>query len=354
MAEILTILGARPQFIKASMVSRALKAVGHTQEKVLHTGQHYDPSMSDIFFEELGMETPQYNLGIGGGTHGQNTGRMIEGIESVLINEKPDLVLVYGDTNSTLAGSLAASKLSIPVAHVESGLRSFNRKMPEEINRVIVDQISSVHFTPTDLATKNLVREGIDHSSIHQTGDVMYDAALFFGGQSDGETPQVRDLISDKKPFALATIHRQENTEDIKKLENIINSLEEIAEGMPVVWPVHPRIRGKVCTRKLRLIDPCGYIEMQKLIRHSKIVLTDSGGLQKEAFFHRVPCVTLRGETEWVELVDSGWNELVAPCNSGKIVDCVSRIMNSEYKREVGHWYGKGDAAGKIASVLSR
>lgn len=311
--KITTIIGARPQFIKAAVVSRAFREHRpDVQESIIHTGQHYDSNMSDVFFDELDIPRPHHHLGIGGGTHGQNTGRMLEGIESVLMQKKPDWVLVYGDTDSTLAGALAAAKLHIPVAHVEAGLRSFNRNMPEELNRILTDHVSSLLFTPTDTATRNLAVEGITGDKVQQVGDVMYDAALYY--RHKAKRPQG---ITVESGFILSTIHRAENTDDPERLGNIICALNEVAAETPVILPLHPRTRKLLSlreydTRNITLLDPVGYLEMVWLLEHCKLVVTDSGGLQKEAYFFGKPCVTTREETEWVELVESGWNSLAS------------------------------------------
>lgn len=314
--KIATIIGARPQFIKAAVVSRAFRELRtDVREVLIHTGQHFDANMSDVFFDELDIPRPNHHLGIGGGTHGQNTGRMIEAIEAVLITEKPDWVLVYGDTDSTLAGALAAAKLHIPVAHVEAGLRSFNRRMPEEINRVLTDHISSLLFTPTDTATRNLANEGITGERVQQVGDVMYDAAIYYGKRAEQRSSILVDLRLTPKGYILATIHRAENTDDPHRLGEILNGLA--SAELPVVWPLHPRTKNRLNKFGLRLpanfraIDPVGYLDMVMLEKHAYLIATDSGGVQKEAYFYQVPCITLRDETEWVETVESGWNKLV-------------------------------------------
>lgn len=307
--KVLTVVGARPQFVKASVVSRALTARGNVvQETIVHTGQHFDANMSDVFFDELEIPRPHLNLGIGGGTHGQNTGRMLEAIESVILELHPDFVLVYGDTDSTLAASLCAAKLHVPVAHVEAGLRSNNRRMPEEINRVLTDHVSNLLFTPTSTATENLAREGVRMDLVHQVGDVMPDAAKFYRARAR-QPPGVGPAGG----FVLATIHRAENTDDSARLGSIMGALGEVAAQVPVVMPLHPRTRK--CIDRLGIplgavqaIDPVGYLEMVWLLANCSLVVTDSGGLQKEAFFFSKPCVTTRDETEWTELVDLGWN----------------------------------------------
>ena len=313
MRHILTIVGARPQFVKAAALSRAVAAHHGIRETLLHTGQHFDPAMSRVFFEELEIPAPRYNLDIHGGGHGAMTGRMLAGIEEVLLEEKPDLVLVPGDTNSTLAGALAAAKLGVPVAHLEAGLRSFNRAMPEETNRVLADHVSALLLCPTATAVANLAREGIAEG-VHEIGDVMYDAALFAAARS--RRSQILERLGlEERGYAIATVHRAENTDDPERLRDILAYLAEEARGRAVVFPVHPRTRGHIegaglDLRGLRLCEPLGYLDMHRLLASAAAVFTDSGGLQKEAYFHRVPCVTLRGETEWVETVEAGWNRL--------------------------------------------
>ncbi|HTV88300.1 MAG TPA: UDP-N-acetylglucosamine 2-epimerase (non-hydrolyzing) [Stellaceae bacterium] len=311
--KILTVVGARPQFVKAAAISRAIAGVDEIAEVVVHTGQHFDPAMSRIFFDELNIAEPQYNLGIHGGGHGEMTGRMLAAIEPVILAEQPDLVLVPGDTTSTLAGALAAAKLNVPVAHLEAGLRSFNRRMPEEINRVLTDHLSALLLCPTGTAVANLRREGIA-AGVHDIGDVMYDAALFAATACSASDILDRLGIADR-PYAVATVHRAENTESAAVLGEILAFLRTQSEAQAVVFPVHPRTRQLLGRWQLELgpilaCEPLGYLDMHRLLRSAAAVYTDSGGLQKEAYFHRVPCVTLRGETEWVETVDAGWNRL--------------------------------------------
>jgi UDP-GlcNAc3NAcA epimerase len=321
-------------------------------EVLVHTGQHYDDNMSAVFFEELDIPTPNYNLGIGGGSHGQNTGRMLEAIEQVVIREKPDWVLVYGDTDSTLAGALAAAKLRVPVAHVEAGLRSFNRRMPEELNRVLTDHASDLHFAPTETAIENLAREGIAGGSVRWAGDVMYDAALFYGDRAERESGVLDRLNVQPKGYALATVHRSENTDDPTRLRAIMEGLG--TSGVDVILPLHPRTRRKLheaqvtLSRSIRAIDPVGYLDMVMLERNALRIATDSGGVQKEAYFQRVPCITLRDETEWVELVEIGANQLV-----GADADKISAALLNTRKHE--HWpplYGDGHAGNIIARTL--
>ncbi len=311
MKKILTIVGARPQFVKAAVVSRALAAQSGVREVLVHTGQHHDASMSDVFFREMRIPNPDHHLGVAGLSHGAMTGRMLEKIEEVLQSEKPDWMLVYGDTNSTLAGALAAAKLHIPVAHVEAGLRSFNMRMPEEINRILTDRVSTLLFCPTDSAVANLAREGMS-TGVVRTGDVMADAAYFYAREAADKAVSFRAPPSGD--FALSTLHRAENTDDPARLGSIIGALEELhASGLPVYLPLHPRTRKLLGSRapKLNLLDPLGYFDMLQLLKHCRLVLTDSGGLQKEAYLFQKPCVTFRDETEWVELTQHGVNRVV-------------------------------------------
>ena len=311
---LVVIVGARPQFIKAAPVSRALAERPGVSETIVHTGQHFDPEMSQTFFRELELPEPAYNLGIHGGGHGAMTGRMLEALEPVLQAERPDAVLVYGDTNSTLAGALAAAKLHIPVAHVEAGLRSFNRRMPEEINRVLTDHVSTLLYCPTGTAVENLAREGIG-AGIENVGDVMYDATLHAAARACACSRILERLGLADGAYAVATVHRAENTDDPETLAQILDYLRERADGQALVLPLHPRTRRAVegaglSLDGLRAVPPCGYLDMHRLLQGAAAVYTDSGGLQKEAYFHRTPCVTLRSETEWVETVEKGWNRL--------------------------------------------
>jgi len=350
--KILTVIGARPQFIKAATVSRQIALRDDLQEVIVHTGQHYDSNMSDVFFEELDIPKPHYHLGIGGGTHGAMTGRQLEAIEQVLLKEMPDWVLVYGDTNSTLAGALAAVKLHIPVAHVEAGLRSFNRKMPEEINRILTDHASTLLFTPTNTATRNLASEGIAGEKVQQVGDVMYDAALFY--KERARKPDWFDALKiEPGTFVLCTIHRAENTDDLERMKCILVGLQD--SGLPVILPLHPRTKkvlidaGLNTPQNVYVVDPVGYLEMVWLEVNCKIIATDSGGVQKEAYFHGKPCVTLRDETEWVELVDAGWNVLVG-ANRTLIT---SGLMSVFSFPEVSVLYGCGQSAASVVSLLN-
>lgn len=354
MKKIATVIGARPQFVKAAVVSRELRRRGGVREILVHTGQHYDDAMSEVFFRELEIDQPQYNLGIGSLGHGAMTGRQLEALESVLVDEGPDVVLVYGDTNSTLAGALAAVKLHIPVAHVEAGLRSFNRRMPEEINRVVVDHVATTLFAPTEAAVTNLRREGIADSAIHRTGDVMYDVALYFGRRAATESSVLETLGATPGKYVLATIHRQENVDHPPTLQSIMNGFGGC--GMRVILPMHPRTRkqiteaGIVVPENLTIIDPVGYLDMSRLEQCAALIATDSGGVQKEAFFARVPCVTLREETEWVELVELGWNCVVPPRSAAVIATAVSERVGS--RGVSASPYGDGRAASAIVDRL--
>ncbi len=351
---IVTIVGARPQFIKAAPVSRALAAAG-AREICVHTGQHFDPAMSQVFFDELELAAPACNLGIHSLTHGAMTGRMLEGIETVLSKEAPDWVLVYGDTDSTLAGALAAAKLHIPVAHVEAGLRSFNRRMPEEINRVLTDHVSDLLLVPTVSAVENLRREGIAGDKVRLVGDVMYDAALHFGDIAGRDSRILERLSLDGNRYVLATMHRPENTDHPSRLSLIFGGLTEIARETRVVVPLHPRTRKTLAPMgvdlsRLEVIDPVGYLDMTMLEKNAAVIVTDSGGIQKEAYFHGVPCVTVRDQTEWVELIEAGWNRLCVP---ERVRDTVIEAMTG--RRPGGprqELYGDGHAAGKIAAEL--
>ncbi|PNW28396.1 UNVERIFIED_CONTAM: UDP-N-acetylglucosamine 2-epimerase [Euhalothece sp. KZN 001] len=361
MMKILTIVGARPQFIKVASVSRAIQQYNQNnsdpiQEIIVHTGQHYDKNMSDVFFAEMQIPKPDYHLGIGGSSHGAMTGRMLEKIEEVILQEKPDVVLVYGDTNSTLAGAIAAVKLHIPVAHVEAGLRSFNMKMPEEVNRVLTDQISRWLFCPTETAVKNLQNEGIverTQALITNVGDVMYDAVLFYRkiAKPTDKISSLIDELSDN--FYLATVHRAENTDDPVRFSNIMDALNNISETTPVVLPLHPRTRkllGSDYSSQVRLIEPVGYFDMITLLSHCQAVFTDSGGLQKEAFFFHKPCVTLRDETEWVELIEYGVN-ILAGFSNEKIINA-EKMIRQKPENYSNLLYGDGNAAQKIITYL--
>ena len=402
--KIATIVGARPQFIKAAVISRAISQSNKpVTEVIVHSGQHYDRNMSDVFFEEMGIPRPDYFLDINGLSHGAMTGQMLEKIEEVLLKEKPDIVLVYGDTNTTLAGALAAAKLHIPVAHVEAGLRSFNRRMPEEINRVLTDHVANILFCPTQQAVENLKDEGIgiESSSAHKlvgsssqvvecdpvqeiensstnefmnlrgnlspithdlmpivalVGDVMYDSVLFSLKIAEKNSKIIEKLNLKSKAYALATVHRAENTDDSHRLQAIFEALEKIsAEGLPVVLPLHPRTRkffdaSRFSDTKIKIIEPVSYLDMLQLEQQAELILTDSGGVQKEAYWMKVPCITLRDETEWIETVEAGWN-ILAGADRDKIIESanVDRSPSAQYPA-----YGDGKAGEKIVNILGQ
>lgn len=359
MFRIFTIIGARPQFIKAAAVSRQILNAPQLHEELVHTGQHYDTNMSDVFFSEMEIPKPAFYLGISGGGHGTMTGRMLAALEELFLAERPDMVMVYGDTNSTLAGALAAAKLHIPVTHVEAGLRSYNKRMPEEINRIIADQCSELLFTPTSVATQNLLDEGVSGSKIVQCGDVMYDAALQFGEAARDKGSGPAQFCLKPGEYVLATIHRQENTDDPQRLKAIIEGLAVVAKELPVLLPLHPRTRERIksagineATKNITIVEPLGYLDMVGLEKDAAVIATDSGGVQKEAFFHKVPCITLRDETEWSELVDAGWNKLVPPSQAKAIY---AAILEARGVRgaDVAP-YGTGNAAGEIVRELQR
>lgn len=354
--KILTIVGARPQFIKAAAISRELANGQDHSEIIVHTGQHYDQNMSEVFFEELGIPEPGYNLEISGGRHGQMTGRMLEQIERVLLDENPDAVLIYGDTNSTLAGALAAAKLHIPVAHVEAGLRSFNMKMPEEINRILADRVSSWLFCPTDTAVMNLKNEGIT-KGVSNVGDVMYDVALYYRDKARHESNALDRFKLESGNYVLATCHRAENTDDSVRLKNICRGLSAIAEQLPVLLPLHPRtakiINGfddKQILDGVTVVHPLSFLDMVALEQASRAIVTDSGGVQKEAYFYGVPCITMRDETEWVETVELGWNQIVG-ADENRIVEAFKAALE-EKPDTAASPYGDGQAAKKIVAEL--
>lgn len=374
--KIVTIVGARPQFIKSAVVSRAIEKhnsscakVDYINEIIVHTGQHFDKNMSDIFFKELDIPLPNYELNIHGLSHGEMTGKMMEKIESVLLSEKPDIVIVYGDTNSTMAGALAATKIHIPVSHVEAGLRSFNRRMPEEINRIVTDHVSTILFCPTKTAVNNLNKEGFknsvhkgirisfNHPTVVNVGDVMYDSVLHYSKMVTERSYILEKLNVLKNKFGLVTIHRAENTDDPAILEQIIQGLKAVSKTLPLIWPVHPRIK-KCIDRfhinskdvQFKMIDPVGYFDIMNLEKNSNIIFTDSGGVQKEAYFLNVPCVTLRDETEWIETVESGAN-ILAGFNPTKIIEAHRQFHTQNSKAQQG-LFGDGNAGDKIVQTL--
>ena len=327
--KIVTIIGARPQIIKAAALSRAIKTHFHDriQEIIVHTGQHYDENMSQVFFDELGIPRPDYNLHVGSASHGVQTAKMIEGIEKILLEEKPDYLVLYGDTNSTLAGAVAASKIHVPIVHIEAGLRSFNKSMPEEINRIVCDHCSTLLFSPTQTGFDNLVREGfktgnegpytIDNPKVYHCGDIMYDNSLYFSTVADQKVDLLRRLGLDGKPYILCTLHRDSNTDHAERLNAILEALLELSAELPIVLPLHPRTRKMIqqlpnaatmerlhSNNSIQIIEPVSFLEMIQLEKHACLVMTDSGGVQKESYFFKKPCVILRPETEWVEIVE--------------------------------------------------
>ncbi len=373
--KVVTVTGARPQFIKAAPVSRMLNRFG-IKEILVHTGQHYNYNMSEVFFRELKIKEPDYNLGIGSLPHGAQTGRMMERIEQVLLKEKPSMVLVYGDTNSTLAGALSAAKLHIPVAHVEAGLRSYNKSMPEEINRVLADHVSDMLFCPTETAVKNLKKEGFTNvanngklinnpfalskplslPSVFNVGDVMYDSILFNLKLAHSKSRVLKNLSLKEKVFYLATVHRAENTDDPIRLENIFRALSKIAKNYPLVIPLHPRTGKSITSIKgldgdMKIISPQPYMDMLMLSSSARLILTDSGGLQKEAFFLNVPCVTLRDETEWIETLKNEVN-ILAGAEESRILNAVDKQERKKLKIKENYYFGNGNASEKIVNTI--
>jgi len=355
---VLTVIGARPQFVKAAMVSLAIQRwnqVGSEkmEEDLIHTGQHYDYLMSEVFFKELGIPKPAVNLEIGSGGHGETTGKMLGAIEAELLARKPDMVMVYGDTNSTLAGALAASKLGIPIAHVEAGLRSYDRGMPEEINRVLTDHVSTLLLCPTQQAAANLAKEGVT-TGVSHVGDVMYDAAVVFGGAVN-KSDVLGRLSLAKGGYALCTLHRASNTDDPARLGGILAGLAKVAESMEVLLPLHPRTARAIKAHGLsgacggiRMVEPVSFMDMVRLEQSCKLIVTDSGGVQKEAYFHGVPCVTVRDNTEWTELAEHGWNQLAAATPEA----IVSAVANAKTGTPIPD-YGTGNAGEQIVSALA-
>lgn len=363
--KILTVVGARPQFVKAAMVSKAILAHNargegeRIEELILHTGQHYDENMSEIFFSQMAIPRPGVMLNCGGGTHGAMTGKMLAEIEQALLAHKPDLTLVYGDTDSTLAGALAAAKLHIPVAHVEAGLRSFNKAMPEELNRICTDHVSDLLLCPTQEAISQLKREGIE-KGVHHVGDVMYDAALVFGKIADASSHILHDQSLADKRYFLVTCHRAENTDAPQRLLAIFEALKTLSSpDFLVVLPLHPRTRARLAALGvnpealgLKILPPISFLDMVALEKHAFAILTDSGGVQKEAYFHGVPCVTLRDETEWVETVSTGWNTLVG-ADKAKIMSVANSMRKDNKDRPPIPDYGDGHAAEKVVKLLA-
>ncbi len=351
MKKIITILGARPQFIKAAAVSNTFKK--HFEEILVHTGQHYDANMSDVFFEELSIPKPKYHLNVGSGSHGAMTGKMLEEIEKVILTENPDFVMVYGDTNSTIAGALAASKLLIPVIHVEAGLRSFNKAMPEEQNRILTDHISDLLLVPTETAIKNLTKEGIS-KGVFNVGDVMFDGILHFTSIAKEKSAILSQLSLNENEFLLCTIHRAENTNDLNRLKAICSALSNVEDK--IVLPLHPRTQkyitdyGISLGENVKIIDPVGYLDMVRLESACKKIVTDSGGVQKEAFFLAKPCITMRDETEWVETVENGWNIIVG-ADENKIVEAIKNFNPTSERKS---YFGDGDAAQKMVEIINQ
>jgi UDP-GlcNAc3NAcA epimerase len=356
----LTIVGARPQFVKAAAVCRAVGAWNdrrpdrRIEDVIVHTGQHFDHNMSQSFFDELGIPDPKYNLGVHGGGHGQMTGRMLEQLEAVMQAERPDQVLVYGDTNSTLAGALAATKLHVPVCHVEAGLRSFNRRMPEEINRVVADSLADLLLCPTPAAVANLRREGIERG-VHHVGDVMYDVALHFAEVARRESRVLQVLDLEHRFFLLATCHRAENTDEPERLRGIAEGLAAVSGRIPVVLPLHPRTRGALTAAgislpdSVKVCDPLPFLDMLRLEMAASLIATDSGGVQKEAYFLGKPCITMREETEWVETVEAGWNRLVG-ADRARIAAGIDVFLDARLPQREAV-FGDGKAADKIVEV---
>ena len=365
MPKWVTIVGARPQFVKVAAVSRAVAShnqsaspAARIDDCIVHTGQHYDAGMSQVFFDELAIPAPRHNLGIGSASHGEQTGRMLQAIERVLLEEKPDWTVVYGDTNSTLAGALAARKLNLRVAHVEAGLRSFNMRMPEEVNRILTDRISDILFCPTDTAVENLAREGMSRG-VAQVGDVMYDASLFSRECARSSSRILDTLQLTPQSYVLATVHRAENTDDPTRLTAVCDGLAQVAERWRVILALHPRTRKFLTDNRIEsrlgrvtVIDPVPYFDMIRLEESARAICTDSGGVQKEAFFYRVPCITLRDETEWVETVRSGWNQLVG-ADARRIQQAVE-AERPEPAAQADSLYGDGKAAHKIVRALAQ
>jgi UDP-GlcNAc3NAcA epimerase len=357
--KILTILGARPQFIKSAVVSSELKKIGLCEEIIVHTGQHYNDNMSNIFFEQLSLQSPKYNLGVGSGTHGYQTGIMMIRLEEVILEEKPTAIIVYGDTNSTLAGSLVAAKLQIKSIHVEAGLRSWNRSMPEEINRVVSDHLADILFSPTETSVTNLINEGISKTKIELVGDVMYDVFL----RQESLSKKLNNVLEKHNlkgvDYILATLHRAENTDNLDRLKAIITALDMLGQNFQVIMPLHPRTLTKLKAnllvenyRNVSIIEPVGYLEMYELEANSRLICTDSGGVQKEAYFHRVPCVTYRNETEWIELVSSGWNYLVEPTDAESIYRTFLKALETPTASLPEINYGGGKASEEIAKKI--
>lgn len=378
MKKIVTIIGARPQIIKSSALSRTIQNEfkGQIEELIVHTGQHYDDNMSEVFFREMGIPLPNYNLNVGSGSHGDMTAKMMSGLEEIFIKEKPDAVVIYGDTNSTLAAALAAVKIHIPIVHIEAGLRSWNKRMPEEVNRITADHCSTLLFTPTDSGLRNLRAEGfetsnsgkadLNHPFVYKCGDIMYDNSLHFSSISDEKSTILSDLGLEANNYVLSTVHRDSNTDSPEKLQAIFRSFFRLLENHPelsIVLPLHPRTRNKIETNlgdelkrkvdtsdRLRLIPPAGFLDIIALEKNARLIITDSGGLQKEAFFFKKPCVILRPETEWVEIVENG-NALIADADEKRIIEGFAELLNKlDYSYPA--FYGDGKAAQFICNSI--
>jgi UDP-GlcNAc3NAcA epimerase len=367
---IITIIGARPQIIKSSALSRAIRVSfsDKIEEIIVHTGQHYDENMSNVFFEEMEIPKPNYNLAVGSGTHGLQTAKMIEGLEKIFLEEKPDAIVIYGDTNSTIAGAIAAAKIHIPVVHIEAGLRSFNKAMPEEINRISADHMSTLLFTPTKTGISNLEKEGfsleiktsanIDQPNVYLCGDIMYDNSLYFSEISDQKSTILNQFELKASDYVLCTIHRDSNTDEHININSIFKALNDLQEksGLTIVLPIHPRTKGKMnelleeelkqktlSNPKIKIIPPAGFLDIIALEKNARIIVTDSGGLQKEAFFFEKPCVILREQTEWVEIVENG-NAILTGANYSKIMLAFEKLMN-QHEFTYPSFYGNGKAA---------
>lgn len=375
--KIITIVGARPQIIKAAAISRAIAARNMVEEIIIHTGQHYDDNMSEIFFRELGIPLPNINLKVGSGSHGEQTAIMIEKIEKVLIEEKPNAIVVYGDTNSTLATAVAASKIHVPIVHVEAGLRSFNKKMPEEVNRIMCDHVSTLLFSPTNTGLSNLINEGfnlnsdgnatMDNPQIYHCGDVMYDNSIYFSALSDKQSNLINDLGIEENKFILSTVHRNDNTDNVENLQNIFQSFIEIGQmyQLPIILPLHPRtskMMEKILPKELlikireskyiRIIPPASFLDIISLEKNCKLVITDSGGVQKEAYFFKKPCIILRPQTEWVEIVETG-SAVITDANKQKIISAVADFFSNK-KLDFPPVFGDGKAAEFIVDEITK
>ncbi|PCJ52160.1 MAG: UDP-N-acetylglucosamine 2-epimerase (non-hydrolyzing) [Planctomycetota bacterium] len=353
--KILTVLGARPQFIKASVVSRAIQDNSNMDEKIIHTGQHYDTNMSSIFFDEMEIPKPDYQLKIKGDDHGSMTGNIMIDMEPIIKKEAPNAVIVYGDTNTTLAAALVSKKLHLPLIHIEAGLRSYNMKMPEEINRIVTDRISDICFCPTQLAYDNLVKENYGEK-LELVGDVMYDATLFYAELSEKRSTIIKDNDLAENEFVLCTVHRAENTDSKERLEEIFNAINHITKDKKVVLPLHPRTQKMLKQFGIKtealVIDPVGYFDMQTLIKNCSVVMTDSGGLQKESYFYNKFCITLRDETEWVELVDNGYN-FITGANGKTIIFETEKAIGTKFESS-DNLYGDGTSAQKIVNIIDK